>query len=193
MFGDKSGEPVIERQIKSEDKMVRFLDFVQAMAVRAVRIERKIPLSKIRQAIRIAEDKYGVSQPFARRHKTFLVGDEIIIKLNEDEYVQVSGKHARNRVITEVVELYMIDLGFSREGLANCYTPERQGNYVVSLNPEMRFGEPLLPSCGYSARALWDAYKVEGGIERAAKAYGVKTQEVELACRYYDKLLDLAV
>ena len=193
LFGGASGEAVIDRQLKSEDRIITFLDFVQAMAVRAVRIERKVPLQKIRQAIQNAEQKYGVSRPFARKHKTFLNGDEIVIKINDDELVEVTGRHAHNRVIKEVAELYMIDVGFDPDGIASRYTPLQQGEIAVTMNPAIRFGEPVLMSCGYTAKALWEAFKVEGGIDPAALVCGVTPAEVELACRYYDNLLSLAV
>ena len=47
----------------------------------------------------------------------------------------------------------------------------------------------MISECGYSAQALWDAYRSEGGIENAAKVYGVKEGEVETACRYFDQIL----
>jgi hypothetical protein len=193
MFGDSRSEAVIDRQLKSEEKFVTFLDFVQAMAVRAVRLERKIPLPKIRKAIQKAEKAYGVRYPFARKHKTFLVGSEIVIKLGDEEFVEVSGRHAGNLVIPAVAELYMIDLGFDAHGLAAKYTPDRLNGFEVVMDPKARFGEPLLPSCGYTAKALWQAFKAEGSLEMAAKVYGVQRDEVVLACRYYDNLLSLAV
>jgi hypothetical protein len=41
-----------------------------------------------------------------------------------------------------------------------------------------------------TAQALWEAAQIEGGLEPAAKAYGVTVEEVEAACRFYDHLLD---
>lgn len=193
VFGNQSGDPVIDHQIKSPEKIVSFLDFVQAMAVRSVRLERKIPLPSIRKAIRITEEKYGITKPFARRHTTYLVGDEIVIKLGDD-YIQVTGKHANNRVITKVAEFYMIDVGFDAEGLASKYTPLKDGPLAITMDPQIRFGEPLLPSCGYTAKAIWDGFRAEGNsLVRASRVFGISPKEVEFACRYYENLLSLAV
>jgi uncharacterized protein (DUF433 family) len=191
LYGTSAGEPVIRPQLiaAQEQDLVTFLDFVQAMAIRAVRLIHRVPLQKIRQAIEQAENEYGKSYPFARRHTTYLFGSELVIKLGKDEYVQASGKGARNRMIAKVVELYMEDLGFNPDGLAEAYRAFVWGGYEVKMNPQVRFGEPLIPSCGYSARALWEAYQSEGSLEATAEAYGVELGEVEVACRYFDHVL----
>jgi hypothetical protein len=56
------------------------------------------------------------------------------------------------------------------------------------MNPHKRLGEPFLPSCGYTAQALWESTLAEGSADRAAKAYGVEIGDVELACEYIDHL-----
>lgn len=86
----------------------------------------------------------------------------------------------------EVAELYMKDVGFDPDGLANLYTAYEWSEFVVKMDPRLRFGEPLLPTCGYSAQALWEASIAEGSIANAAKVYKVKEGEVETACRYID-------
>ncbi|MHB1421906.1 MAG: hypothetical protein ACYC3I_01670 [Gemmataceae bacterium] len=194
LYGAKASQPVIRPQLadEQEQELVTFLDLVQTMAVRAVRLTHRVSLQKIREAIDKAENEYGLPYPFARKHTTYLFGTEVIIKLGEDEYVQTTGKGARNRLITKVVELYIEDLGFNPEGLADAYRAFVWGDYEVKMNPHVRFGEPLVTSCGYGARALWEAVQAEGSFEAAAKAYGVKTEEVETACRYFDHILSAA-
>ncbi|HLN26385.1 MAG TPA: DUF433 domain-containing protein [Gemmataceae bacterium] len=195
IFGDIRGEAVVHRELAGkEDKVVTFLDFVQAMAVRAIRVQHKVSLQKIRQALDRAENEYGVPYPFARKHTTFLFQSDIIIKVGEQdgepEYVQITGKHARNRMLTKVVELYMLDLSFEGTGgLASLYRAWNWNGHDILMNPKVRFGEPIVVSCGYTAQALWDAYSSEGSLASAAEAYGVKAEEVEAACRYYDHLI----
>ena len=194
LYGAKAGQAVIQPQLKAEQgqELVTFLDFVQAMAVRAVRLNHRVPLQKIREAIDRAENEYGVSYPFARKHTTYLFDKDVIIKLGEEEYVQASGKAARNRLIAKVVELYMEDLGFNPEGLAEAYRAFVWGGYEVKMDPRVRFGEPLVTSCGYTARALWEARQSEGSFQAAAEACGVRAEEVETACRYFDHILSAA-
>jgi uncharacterized protein (DUF433 family) len=194
VHGDASGKPVLRQEPDaSEEKIVSFLEFVQAMAVRSIRLTHKVPLKKIRQALSKAERDYDLPYLFAREHTTFLFNDEILVRrgtveMDEDEYIELSGKGAGNRMFGKVVELYMRDLVFDTSGLASEYLAyDWRGNRIV-MNPHRRFGEPLVTSCGYSAKALWDAFRAEGSIEATAKAYGVKPEEVEAACRYFDWL-----
>lgn len=190
LYGSRVGDPVLRPELAGEpERLVTFLDFVQALAVRAVRVQHRVPLRKIRQAIDTAENHYDVTYPFAREHVTYLFGSDLIIKLGDDRYVQVSGKGARNRLIAKVAEFYMKDLTFNREGLAERYRAFVWARYEVAMDPRVRFGEPIVTSCGYSAQALWDAHKSEGSVEAAAKVYGVKPGEVEAACRYFDHVL----
>src|SRR5260221_4032735 len=51
-------------------KLITFLDFVQAMAIRDIRNQRRISLQKIRQTVEIAEHN-KVHLPFARKHTDY--------------------------------------------------------------------------------------------------------------------------
>ena len=193
MFGDGTGERVLTPHIDDPaSRIITFVDLVQMMAVRVLRVEHKMPLDRIRRAVETARETYQIPFPFAVQHSTYLFGDQIVIRRGEggepEGYVQVSGKNRRNLMIPPIVELYMRDLAWNEAGLADHYTAWRDRDYPVVMNPRVRLGEPLMPSCGYTPFALSEAARTEGGIERAAKAYGVKPEEVEVACRYFDHL-----
>lgn len=183
VFGTASGQPVIEPQYGRDERVVSFLDLVQTLAVREIRLQRKVPLSKFRQAIRLAKERFGLDHPFARRHCTYLLGDELVIRPgpSRDEYVEASGRHTGQRLFP-FVEMYLENLDFATDGLAAKYRIYT-GPVPVTMDPSVRFGEPLLPS-GYTPFALWDAIKAEGGIDRAARAYGVPVEEVQTAYRF---------
>lgn len=189
LFGNKQGERVITPQLPDpQEKLVTFLDFVQALAIRVVRLEYRIPLPTIREAVDRASARYNLDYIFAREHTTYLYGKEIFICLpGEEDLTQVTGKLADQRAMKKIVELYLKDLGFGSDGLANKYCAFRWKDLQITMDPKQRFGEPLLP-CGHTARTMWEASKAEGGIEAAAKVYGVLVDEVELAYRYFDHL-----
>lgn len=187
LFG-AGGQPVVASELEGE-RIVTFIDFVQAMAVRAIRNTKQVPLKKIRDAVRMAQDEFHVEYPLAKRHTIYLFGEDIIINVGDEQsqrLVQATGKKRRNYVMKEVAELFMKDIGFDADGLANLYTAFEWNKYVVKMDPQYCFGEPLLPTCGYSARALWEATIAEGSMANAAKVYQVKEDEVETACRYID-------
>lgn len=183
IFGNKQGGSVISPQFKTEEKFVSFLDFVQTLAIREIRIQKKIPLPKFRQAIKIAKESFSLDYPFARQHTTYLWGEELVIKPPGGGFVEASGKHRGNRLLS-FVEIYLENLSFDPEGLANRYTIYRVDDVAVTMRPQVRFGEPLLPS-GYSALAIWEAIQTEGGIDNAASSFGIDRNEVCAAYRFF--------
>lgn len=206
VFGDDSGNAVIQSQLSKlgdAEKLVTFLDFVQVMAVRQVRIrEKRFPLQKIRKACDMAAKTHGLDYPLAaKEHRIYLFGPkdnlaacEMVIlfgrgEANEELYLQLTGKKAGNLVMAAIAEPFMSQLRFGDSDFAEEYVAwERLGRQIL-MNPRRRLGEPFLPSCGYTAQALWEAYSSEGGVENAAKAYGVDREDVELACEYFDHLI----
>jgi len=194
LFGDLRGDSVIASEFSEQDEnVVSFLDFVQALAIRAIRVRHKVPLQRIRQAYEEAQEKYNVKYPFATQHTTFLLGDSntIVIHLGNDDYRELAGPSKGNRMITQVVEPYLHDLRFDGKIASEyCAWPPRAANDArrVIMNPKRSFGEPIITTSGYTAQTLWEAYGVEGGTEAAARAFGISTDDVELACEYYDHL-----
>jgi uncharacterized protein (DUF433 family) len=204
----RGGAPVIEAEYGSDDRSVSFLDFVQALAIRDIRNTfRTLSLHKIREAYSEAKNKHGVQYPFAMKHRTFLFSDgseldnntprkkrrlEIVFDLGRDDnhdYVQLTGRERGNKLIAEVSELYMRDLTFDGPGgVASSYRPLRVDGNSIVMDPKIRFGEPFVESCGYTAFTLFNSYLAEGTIGAAAKAYGVQREEVELAIKYVDYL-----
>lgn len=205
VFGDAAGDAVISSQLAKEgesEKLVTFLDFVQVLAIRQVRLrERKFPLPRIRKACEIATNEYGIEYPLAaKNHRIFLFGPkdkpllcEMVIHIGQDEfgkdrYLQLGGRKSGNFVISEIAEPFMRRIRFGESKWAEEYTAfETEAGRIV-MDPHKRFGEPFLPSCGYTARALWEAYQAEGSEENAAAAYGVSLNDIRLSCEYFDHL-----
>lgn len=186
--GERIFQPDNEESEKSD--FATFLDFVQAMAIRSIRTSEKarISLQKIRASVNYAETR-GVLYPFAREHTTFWDGHEIHIRIGGTDYVQATGRNVHQASMSPIVEAYMLDLKFDPEtGLANRFRAHTYNGCEIYMDPEVRFGEPVVTSCGYTARALWEAVGTEGTIAAAARAYGVKENEVECAIHYQDYL-----
>lgn len=194
LFGGTRGDSAFTPQISSDgEKTVTFLDFIQSMAVRAIRIQHGVPLQKIRAAVDLVEATLGVAYPFAREHKTYVIREgtakgELAIEI-EGKLIQISGRTKKQLLMADVLELYLDRIEFGGDGLAAEFTAWSSGKETIRMNPHIRFGEPIVKSCGYSALALWEAVKDEGSIKDAAKAYGVHEKQVKLACEYFDHLI----
>lgn len=203
IHGTATAQPVVTAQLPGQpERFVTFLDFIQALAVRAVRVGvRTFPLQKLRKAHDKAQLDYGVKYPLAaEHHRVRIFGPldepkkcEAVIDVGLDDvgqpvYKLLTGQTAENLMITPIAEPFMRRLTFE-DGLPAEYLAWQEGERKIIMNPHYRLGEPFLPSCGYTAHALFEACQSEGGIERAARAYGVEQEDVELVYNYYDYLL----
>lgn len=196
IHGNKVGAPAVRAELADDpDEFVTFLDFVQAMAIRAIRLDRKpaVPLQVIRKLVEIAASRYDVPYPLARKHTTYLFDDDIVLRLSDDTLVQITGHYKGHQLIDEVVETYADDLVFDDEtGFPNRYVPLRYKDIEIVLDPNIRFGEATVQPCGYSVHALVTALRSEGNRDRAASAYGVKVDDIKIAERYNDWILGVA-
>jgi uncharacterized protein (DUF433 family) len=186
--GADDGKAVISPRLIGDEKFMSFLDLVQMMAIREIRQTRNITLKQIRELLQIAERDHGVSHPFARKGITFQWHNELGLVLPDGKLIEASGKHRGHPYLKEIVVVYKEDLSYDAAGLAELYHAWRWNGIRVEMNPRIRFGEPIVTSCGYSARTLFEAAMAEGSIEKAANAYNVAKEDVETAYRYFDHL-----
>jgi uncharacterized protein (DUF433 family) len=190
IHGGGASEPALRAQLPgNQNKIVTFLDLIQSLAVRSIRIQAApVPLQKIRDAVDTIKEKYRIDFPFARKHTTYIYGKDVLIEIPGDGLIQVTGKHANHYMMKKVIEMYMERVEYGENGLATKYTAYQSDGVQIVMNPKVRFGEPVVSSCGYTARALYDACIAEGGYDAAAKAYEVSPSEVRVAFQYIDSL-----
>lgn len=185
------GKAIVEGKDKAQ--FLTFLDFMQALAVRNLRVKHNVHLDKIREAIAYAEKEFKMSHPFARPHATYLDGRAIAI-VPPEQAVDTHAVHATGRlkgqhVMKKIVEPYLQDVSFNpNTGLAEEFTPYRFGDRKIRMNPEIHFGQPFVDGVGITAERLAAAVDEEGSIDAAADAFGVEKQDVEAAFHYIDSL-----
>lgn len=92
-------------------------------------------------------------------------------------------------MIPAFVEVYQRKIRFDESFMATQIRPYNYKNRNVLIDPEVRFGEPVIEESGHTVKTLWAAVSSEGGIERAADAFGVEVEAVEAACNYVDHCL----
>lgn len=195
-FGAQDRHPMQRAGIRdAETKAITFVDFVEALAIRSLRVDHQVSLQKIREAIRVAKERHGIEHPFARRdHRTVLIGHELHIYLKDDpkDPVGLTGRDSGQKSFTRCIEAYMKDLEFDAKGMARLYTAFTYQAHKIVLNPKLHFGEPVVVENGFTAETLWRAAVAEGGFERAAEIYEVSPGAVEAAYRYCNGELGMA-
>jgi uncharacterized protein (DUF433 family) len=155
------------------------------MAIRDIRITKKIPLEKIREAIEMARSQFGIEYPFARKHTTWLLGEDIRLSIENVGLIEASGVHKTQLDLKPVVEPYLEDLSYDAHGLADGYKPFTWKGYDIVFDPAIQFGEPFVRPGRHTVVTLCDAFDVEGGYDAAAKVFDVKPEAIEAARKYY--------
>jgi len=195
-FGTQKRQPLRRGAIHDDGaKAITFVEFVEALAIRALRIDHNISLQKIREAITTAKNQYGIDHPFAHKdHKTVLINQDLHIFLdrNDGNPTGLTGRDKGQKSFKPCIEAYMKNLEFGDDGLASLYTAFTHKDTHVVLKPSMQFGQPVVAETGYSAETLWRAAVIEGGFERAAEVYEVTPEAVEAAYRYCNSELGMA-
>jgi len=168
---------------------IGFLDFVEALAIRSLQVDYDVSLRTIREAIKAAQERYGINHPFARQdHRTVLIGRELHIFLKEDPKnpVGLTGKDSGQKSFKECIEDYMHSLEYDEQGMARLFTAFTMGEQRVVMNPRISFGAPIVLENGFTAETLWRATLAEGSFERAAEYFEVSTESVRAAYRYWN-------
>jgi len=187
-YGSNMGASIVGGRDK--ERFLTFLDFMQAVAVRNLRVKHHVHLDKIREAIRYAESEFKMTHPFARPHATWLDGRSIaILPPNHEAPVHATGRTKGQHVMKRVLEDYLQDVSFDPEtGLADSFKAYQFKDRIIRLSPLVHFGQPFVESVGIPAERLAAAVEEEGGIDAAAAAFGVERDDVEAAARYIDSL-----
>lgn len=181
-FGNKRGDAVL---LTTHGTELTFVDIIELMAVREIRRVRAVPLDRIREAIRVAREDYGITHPFARRHKTYLHDDQVVIETEDELLVQVSGRGKHQQMMRPIVEEYLERITYDQDtGLAEKYVAMRRGKYSIELNSKRGLGMPMVMPVGLSVANLVYTVGTEGSVAMAARSLEVPPQAVSLAIAY---------
>ena len=176
-------------------KYLTFEDLIQAIVIRELRTISKNPISlqKIREAVGIVEQEYGLKRPFAHKHFISHDGKDLFLRIRkEDDPIQLTGRHKDQKEFKPIHMLYAKDIqydtktGLALEYIANSLT--KSDDLRITINPKFRFGEPILKKYGITAESLFEAYQAEGALGPVAEWYEIPVEAVETAVRYWENL-----
>jgi len=185
VFGFGKYPAVFDSQLYS-DRLVSFYDMVQAMAVDRARAKR-VSLSKVREAVKRAQDEYQLPIPLAYRHVLYFDG-ELVIDLPDKRIVGLTGDARDQNMIRPIVEPFLERLCFSEDGLARSYVPFAAHGRRIVLDPKRQFGQPIVEGTGYRADVLANAYRIEGTVESVTEQFNVESADVKAAVDYMKSL-----
>lgn len=187
------GDQEAYRQAELEGSSQRFLtfdEFIEAVAIRALRKQRNFSLKEIFNALRYAEEKFDIRHVFSHpKHRAFV--DEsrgLFIQLDgEITPIQIS-KPAGQTLFAPLAQDYLRLMKWDESGNLIAYAPANLYGHEISMRPTMCFGEPVVQEVAYPVSALYEAYKTEGSFKRAAELYEVDENSVKAAVDYWNSL-----
>ena len=193
IHGEGSTERVVRPQIESDERVITFRDLVQALSIRAVRTHaNRVSLQMIRDAVKRAEDDFGIEFPLARKHQLFLFSKGIYIKpCDSGDFIGLSKRNIGQTLLKPIVEPFLDELSYGIDGFAESWKPEERGEFSIVLDPHVRFGHPTVSPLNILASSLNDSANAEGSVEAAAEMHDVPIEAVQLAVKYFDSLTGL--
>jgi uncharacterized protein (DUF433 family) len=179
--------PAIKRMLpQSDGAVVSFVDLIQLMAVRSIRLDRGATLQSIRQTASKAEEM-GIHFPLARQDvRIYLLGDILVLGFADGSFIEASGTHAKHYLMKPVILPYLDDITFNDEGIARNYRPKAAVGVV--LDPARQWGAPIVERCNYTVETLVNSVRAEGSIEAAAQMCEVSPKDIMVALRFEDFL-----
>ncbi len=195
-FDSDRGQPVLEPELpNASPRVVTFRDLIEANAVRTLRQHpkgRRVPLQHIRTILNQCKE-LGIYHPLAQRHTLYVFGTRLILRMGEGQYVGLDPKIDAGQLYHgKIIEPFLNELEFDEHGMAKNWSPLQRGKYRVILDPDRRFGLPIIDPGGILVRALVDAAIGEGDEELAAQSFGIEPDAVRLAIKYTEHLAPAA-
>lgn len=167
---------------------ISFLDLIEVRVVAALR-RASISLQAIRYAISVAQEKYGIKRPLA--YEAFKTdGVEILMMAAEgdDQYVSLSRKRPGQKVFGSLIAQSLNDLEYEADFVAR-WRPTRFAEVVI--DPNRRFGDPLLDTYGISTGMLYKEFMAFEDASYLANIYEIPLSVVKAGLAF-ERSLDKA-
>lgn len=182
----RSYEPLWRPQHTEIDgfRSVGFRDLIELQFVQAFR-NRGVSLQTIRRAVQRAQELY--EYPFSRL-AFHTDGRRIFGDVTSKDTVdrKILFELVSGQLLFEFVLLALSEVLIYEDGVPVKWKPLGKNREVV-IDPRRSFGRPIVER-GVPTEVLADAYRAEGSVEAAARAYEVSTDAVRDALEYEEKL-----
>ncbi|MEL7068487.1 MAG: DUF433 domain-containing protein [Cyanobacteria bacterium J06581_3] len=183
--GQQFSEPLIELPT-AEASELSFTNLVEAHVLRAIRVEHKVRLDKIRKALAFIRDELGITHPLARVDFLKTDGKSVYVEHMQSLLDASSGGQI---AIRETLEIYLTRVEADEQGIAARLFPfvhseiDRDERVIV-IDPAVSFGRPVIAGTGIPSRILADLHRAGDSIQELAEDYGCAERLVQAAVDY---------
>ena len=153
----KKGQKGFPPPIPTDRKRgLSYNDLVEAYVLRSLRTKEGFQLGYIRDALTMAQTEYKIDHLFLHKAFRYEKGCEFFI----ERFGQLASlSQSRQMVLRDVVQQYLKRIKYDRKGLAAelFLTTKRSGvagPKLISCNPEISFGRPVVTRLGIRTAAI---------------------------------------
>lgn len=181
--GRRFFKPIIELPDK-EERLLSFVNLVEAHVLDALRRAHGIPFSQVRKAVQYLKNRLGSKHPLAEQ-KFATDGVDLFVELF-GQLLNISREG--QLVIKELIEAYLQRVERDPVGIPvrlYPFTRDRKPEEPKSvvIDPYVSFGRPVLAGTGIATTIIAQRYKAGESIEELAEDYGRSRSDIEEAIR----------
>jgi uncharacterized protein (DUF433 family) len=182
--GKRRFEPVIAIADRKHGYL-SFTNLVEAHVLSAIRRRHRIPLTKVRNAVKFLRRHFGTQRPLADQQ---FVTDGIDLFVDRLDMLITASGHGQ-LAIREVLQLHLKRIERDPRGIPIRLYPfthaelDSTPSGPVVIDPAMSFGRPIIRRLGVPTAMIAERYKAGEGIDQLVSDYDADRNEIEEAIR----------
>ena len=179
----RGGNPILAADRDAEQ--LSFFNLVEAFVLKGLREEHRLSMQNIRRAVEELRQLYPTfSHPLAQLGLSVLNRD----LYSDRDGLLVDASRGGQLGMRRVLELYMNRVDKDPTGATRLYpftrTQLEKSPRLVSIDPRISFGRPVIGGTSIPTAALHDRWKAGDSIVVLAEDYDRSVEEIEEAVRY---------
>jgi uncharacterized protein (DUF433 family) len=183
-LGQRGFRPVIRLDGKRSEGL-SFLNMIEAHILSAIRREHRIPLPKVREALRYVSKRLDMDRPLAQAQFVTQGVDLFVEVLDRILNVSKGGQVE----IAELIRVHLQRIERDTSGVPIRLYPftrkqaDKEAIKSVVMDPRIAFGRPVLVGTAVPTSVLADRFKAGDTLIDLAKDYGAQPEAIEEAIR----------
>ena len=188
--GSRRSEPIIELADPANSRL-SFNNLTEAHVLDALRRQYQVELPHIRRAVKYLREQFRTQHPLVH-HQMLTDRKHVFIEAAGLKDVINASRHGQ-LAMRDVIGLHLQRVEWDKDGfVARLYpftrsrrTPaeEAQQPRLVTMDPRVEFGRPVLKSSAVPTAVIADRYKAGESIADLAEDYGEEPLNIEEAVR----------
>ncbi len=176
-----NGKALIKRADDESVAPFSFINLIEAHVLVAMRKMHKIPMQRIRPAVRWLRRHFKTTHPLAEINLETDGRDLFVKHLG----LTVSASEGGQIGIPDVIRLYLRRIDRDQEGPARFYpfTTNPTCPKLIVMDPQVDFGRPVIEGTRIETVMIFDRYSGGEGLTELAKDYDVELPKIEEALR----------